>query len=193
MVEGTDKEERVNAAIPMESVPALTLDLEGLFRAHHARVLQAAYRITGNAGDAEDVLQTIFLRLLRREETPDLAPSPGAYLHRAAVNAAVDLLRRRQRQSSVPLESLADDLHAGTDEDPSEQQRAQELRRWLRSALARLGENAAEIFALSCFEGLGNTEIAEVMGMTPNAVGVVLHRVRRQLREELRHIEGQRS
>src|SRR2546430_9865113 len=40
-------------------------ELEAVFRAHHARVLQAAYRVTGSMADAEDVAQSVFLRLAR--------------------------------------------------------------------------------------------------------------------------------
>ena len=65
---------------------------EALFREHHGAVYRAAYRITGNAMDAEDVLQTVFTRLLRRERQRPFRER-GSYLHRAAVNAALDLMR----------------------------------------------------------------------------------------------------
>ena len=42
-----------------------TEGIENIFRTHHDRVFRAAYRVTGNTSDAEDVLQTVFLRLLR--------------------------------------------------------------------------------------------------------------------------------
>lgn len=60
--------------------------LETLFQAHHDRVFRTAHRITGSAADAEDVLQTIFLRLLKSEDTLDLSPNPEAYLSRAAID-----------------------------------------------------------------------------------------------------------
>ena len=72
-------------------------------------MFQAAYRISGSSSDAEDVLQTVFLRLLRRgdgsagEGLPRLEPNPEGYLHRAAVNAALDLVRARARARSVPV------------------------------------------------------------------------------------------
>src|SRR5215208_406271 len=82
--------------------------LEAAFRRHHEAVFRAAYRITGNPMDAEDVLQTVFTRLLRREEGEGLDPEgAGSYLHRAAVNAALDLLRARRRSRSVRLEEAA--------------------------------------------------------------------------------------
>ena len=81
-------------------------ELERLFREHHGQVFRAAYRITGSVTDAEDVLQTIFLRLASNAGTPDLAPSPAGYLHRAAVNAALDLVRSRRSTRATSLEEL---------------------------------------------------------------------------------------
>src|SRR3954451_7209443 len=51
------------------AVPDPSEDIERAFRAHHDRVFRAAYRVTGNISDAEDVLQTVFLRLLRHGHT----------------------------------------------------------------------------------------------------------------------------
>ncbi len=78
------------------------LGLESVFLEHQRRVFRAAYRITGNAQDAEDVLQTVFLRLARQGDAASLA-NPSSYLYRAAVNAALDLLRARKERSSVVL------------------------------------------------------------------------------------------
>lgn len=62
------------------------LALERLFDAHHRLVYGAAWRVTGNAADAEDVLQTVFLRLAGRDLSADLIENPEGYLRRAAVN-----------------------------------------------------------------------------------------------------------
>jgi RNA polymerase sigma-70 factor, ECF subfamily len=186
---GRDEDSNVSAATQQETpVPGGT-DLEALFAAHHARVLQAAYRVTGNAGDAEDVLQTVFLRLVRREEAV-LEPSPEAYLYRAAVNAALDLLRSRRRGPSVPLED-AGQPRAGAGADPEELRRGREIEAWLRDAVGRLAPQSAEVFALHVFEGRSHEEIAEALGLSRNAVAVVLHRARRQLKRELAALEGE--
>ena len=70
-------------------------------------MFRAAYRVTGNAGDAEDVLQTVFMRLLRRHSDAEAVGNMEAYLRRAAVNAALDLIRSRQAAPHVSLEDLA--------------------------------------------------------------------------------------
>src|SRR6185436_9684824 len=79
-------------------------ELEAIFRAHYRLTYRTAYAVTGSAADAEDVVQTIFLRLLRREVPPDLRKNPGAYLYRAAVNQSVSVIRERKRRmlNSVP-------------------------------------------------------------------------------------------
>src|SRR5215468_9608753 len=79
---------------------SLPAGFEQLFQEHHGLVYRAAYRITGNVQDAEDVLQTLFLRLLHRGRQLDLNANPKGYLHRAAVNIALDIVRARRRISS---------------------------------------------------------------------------------------------
>ncbi len=159
--------------------------LEELFQTHHEKVFRAAYRVTGNASDAEDVLQTVFVRLLRREDAIDLSRSAGSYLHRAAVNAAVDLLRRRIRAGAVELDSVGDSLEDPGQPGPERRERGRELGQDLRRSLAALSPESAEIFTLRYFEGYGNKEIARLLGKSQTAVAVTLHRVRGRLQKEL--------
>ena len=70
--------------------------LETLFQQHHDRVFRTAYRVTGSAADAEDVLQTVFLRLARGSEAVTVPDNPESYFARAAVNASLDLLTRAE-------------------------------------------------------------------------------------------------
>lgn len=158
--------------------------LEALFREHHERVFRAAYRVTGNAEDAEDVLQTVFFRLLGRHDL-DLSQSAASYLHRAAVNAAVDLLRRRKRTAAVDVEAFEETLEDPAQPGPERRERGRELSAALRRALALLTPKHAEIFALRYLEGYANKEIAALLGATQTAVAVTLHRVRGRLQQEL--------
>jgi RNA polymerase sigma-70 factor (ECF subfamily) len=165
-------------------------DLEQIFEAHHSVVFGAAYRVTGSAQDAEDVLQTIFLRLLRRRKTIDLSPSPKSYLYRAGVNAALDLLRTRTRSRSLPLDDLDASLEESSLLNPDRRQEDRELRKQLRQAILCLSERSAEIFCLRFLEGFGNREIANMLGMSQTAVGVALHRARNQVKKELGSLVG---
>ena len=67
-----------------------------LYERHYEAVFRAALRVTGNPADAEDVLQTVFVRVLARGGDVEDVALPAAYFRRAAVNAAVDVLRRRE-------------------------------------------------------------------------------------------------
>lgn len=167
-------------AMPDAISPEAGSPLERLFHDHHARVYRAAYRVTGSATDAEDVLQTVFLRLARKGGAAPL-DNPASYLYRAAVNAALDVLRRRQ--AVQPLEAAEDAPAAAAAPELVD---VAELRGALRSALARLSPRAAEMFALRYLEGHANREIARHMRTSAAVVAVTLFRARRQLKDDLR-------
>jgi RNA polymerase sigma-70 factor (ECF subfamily) len=181
------KEEAVPAtATHLQSVPNTPpAMLETLFREHYNQIYRTAYRVTGSADDAEDVLQTVFLRLARRDEALDLSPSPGAYLHRAAINASLDLVRSRAVSKPVQLEDVEAELSTNPKLSPAAQHEDRELRRLIQQAVARLGSTASEMFVLRYFEGYGNREIAEMLNTSQMVVGVVLHRARTRLRKEI--------
>jgi len=193
MGEGERRAGGVQAAAyerPLDSPPEA---LEALFREHHGAVYRAAYRITGDAMDAEDVLQTVFTRLLRREEQPDLSDSAGSYLHRAAVNAALDLMRRRKRSRRVDLEEVGETLVDHTELGPERTSGNRELKDRLRQAMSRLSPRQAEIFTLRYLEGIGNLEIARLLGASQTSIAVLLHRARHRLQKELGSLEGEPS
>jgi RNA polymerase sigma-70 factor (ECF subfamily) len=171
-------------------------DLEGFWNDYSEPILRAAYRVTGSAADAEDVLQIVFLRLARRADSHDGAIEldhgrAGGYLHRSAVNAALDIVRSRQRAGWVPLEPAGTrDALASLGPDPERDHANRELRANLRLAIARLSSRAAEIFVLRYFEDVPNREIAKLLGISQGLVAVLLHRTRARLRKELAALEG---
>jgi len=150
-------------------------EIERIFEECNGLVFRTAYRITGNAADAEDVLQAVFLRLLRRERTSEPIDHHESYLRRAAINVALDTVRARREALSGPLEDV-----------PPAPGDSTELRESLRKALAVLAPRSAEIFALRFFEGYTNPEIARMLEMSQVHVAVLLHRIRKQLQKELR-------
>ncbi|MCD9186122.1 MAG: sigma-70 family RNA polymerase sigma factor [Pyrinomonadaceae bacterium] len=159
-------------------------ELGALFRDHHKTVFRIAYRITGSRSDAEDVLQTIFLRLTPSRR--DLSPNPEGYLHRAAVNASLDLIRRRARANFVALDNIDFSQNAKLSTPSPEDGFADgELRELIRHAVAKLEGRAATAFALRYFEGYDNARIAKVLGTSQLVVAVTLHRARTRLRKEI--------
>jgi len=175
----------------MEPAASSAQDLEANFRAHHAMVFRAAYRVTGNAGDAEDVLQTVFLRMMKRDPDAEPVGNIASFLHRAAVNAGVDLVRARQNIRNIPLDELEPVLAEPSHRNPDRLQNSGEIRDWLRLAIGRLNPRIAEMFTMRFFEGRDNPEIARLMNTTPGTVAVTLSRTRDRLQKEyLAHLGG---
>jgi len=160
--------------------------LEQVFMDHYEAVYRTAYRITGNGTDAEDVLQTLFLRLVRQPAAPVRDGQWLPYLRCAAVNAALDVLRRRR---SVPLAVVEPRLQEPRP-GPYELYRGRELGERLRAVLATMTPRAATIFLLRYVEGHTNTEIARMVGTSTSTVAVTLFRARRHLRRSLRSFRG---
>jgi RNA polymerase sigma factor (sigma-70 family) len=176
----------LQSALAEEPAIVVPSEFERTFRAHHGLVFRTAYRITGNAADAEDVSQTVFLRLFRRGTSADGPATDGlknaalenaeAYLRRASINAALDVMRSRQSDRTVELTDLpAEPAH----DDP------RELRLALRRALAQLKPRPAEIFVLRFLEGFSNSQIARMLGISQVLVAVIVYRARQQLRKAL--------
>lgn len=160
-----------------------------LFTQHHRRVLVAAYRITGSMADAEDVAQSVFLRMM-----PGGVPleNPGSYLYRAAANGALDLLRRRKTAGKESLEDAAGLKLVTAGHSPEAEASNLELAAMLRLAISELPARAAEMFALRYLEDLGNREIASLMQTSQAVVAVTLHQARAKLKKRLKELEGKR-
>lgn len=166
---------QVEEPIELTPTPARAAFAE-LYERHYEAVFRAALRVTGNPADAEDVLQTVFLRVFSGGEADEAGRRPAAYFRRAAVNAAVDLLRRR----AVRPETVYDDgaPHAAV-ETPLL------LKERLRRAVSILERDDTTLFLLRHVEGLSIEELARVFGLEKNNVTVRLHRIRLRLQTEM--------
>lgn len=164
--------------------PATELSL--LFGEHHRRVLTAAYRVTGNMADAEDVAQAVFLRLARADGP---VTNAGSYLYKAAINGALDLLRQRRSAQTEPLESAEYAQAAGAGSSPETEASGRELGALLRIAISELPTRAVEMFILRYVEEHGNREIAALMGTSQAVVAVTLYNARSRLKKRLSELE----
>jgi len=159
----------------MTSTPVLA-GFASLYQRRYEAVFRAALRVTGSAADAEDVLQTVFLRVLSQREHDEADRRPAAYFRRAAVNAAVDLLRRRVVRAETGYDDRAP--HAAVEP-------ALLLKEQLRRAVATLDPDDATLFLLRYVEGLSNQELADEFRLEKNNVAVRLHRIRVRLQAEM--------
>lgn len=144
-----------------------------LYERHYEAVFRAALRVTGNPADAEDVLQTVFLRVMAQGGDLGDVALPAAYFRRAAVNAAVDVLRRRELRAESVYENHAAVQPPGL------------LKERLRRALRILDSDDASLFLLRHVEGLSIEELAAMFRLERNNVSVRLHRIRLRLQAEM--------
>ena len=175
-------------AAAIEPAISATAELEDLFRAQHARVLKAAYRITGSMSDAEDVAQNVFLRIVQRGDSRSAIANPDSYVYRAAINGALDFIRRRQREHVADGEAVETLADSRSTERATQAREAVEA---LRASLSQLSPRAAEMFVLRYVEEREIGEIARLMDTSRAVVAVTLHRARARLRRDLAsHMRG---
>ena len=159
---------------------------EEIVRTHSARVYRLAYRLTGNAADAEDLTQEVFVRVFRSVSRY----TPGTFegwLHRITTNLFLDMARRRQR---IRFEGLGEDavhrLH-GLGPTPAEAFEERHLDADVTTALEALPPEYRAAVVLCDTEGLSYEEIAATLGVKLGTVRSRIHRGRAHLRTALDH------
>ena len=159
---------------------ALSPDFAEIYREYSPLVYRTARAVTGNAEDAEDVLQTIFVKLIRSDYTGPLKKNPKAYLYRAAVNLSLDLLRARSRRTFTHdvdhLEAPAASCNSQFDD---------ELHHRLAGALAALSPESAHVLVLRYVHNYSDAEISRLLGTSRGAIALRLFRLRARLKKAL--------
>jgi RNA polymerase sigma-70 factor (ECF subfamily) len=147
-----------------------------LYERHSETVYRSALRVTGNPADAEDVLQTVFMRVLHQDTALDPETTPASYFRRAATNASLDILRRRTSRNEAPLD---EGFGRASPESPAV------LKEQLRRAIGQLNPKDAELFVLRFVEGMSNGELAELCGVEKAQIAMRIYHIRQQLQQEL--------
>ncbi|MBA4208637.1 MAG: RNA polymerase sigma-70 factor [Parvibaculum sp.] len=153
-----------------------------LMERHLGRTVALARRMMGNQADAEEVAQEVFLRVWTHAERWEPGRAQfSTWLHRVATNLCLDRLRRRRGTVDI------DDMPDLVSEEPGPDRRleADELAARVEAALQQLPERQRAAIALSHYQGLSNTETAEILAVSVEAVESLLSRGRRQLRSLL--------
>ena len=147
--------------------------MEAVFRRYSGPVYSVAFRVLRDSGQAEDVLQEVFLQLWRKPAAfVQNRGSLGAWLVVIARNRAIDVLRRRKPSSSVEDVVLASPVNVA---DEAERNTVMEK---VRGVIANLPEEQRKTLQLAYFEGLSHTEIASRTG---DPLGTVKTRIRQAL------------
>jgi RNA polymerase sigma-70 factor (ECF subfamily) len=173
-------------------------DVQGAFEVlverYQHRLVGVLVHLIGKADEAEDLAQEAFLRIYRARKGYRPRAKFSTWLFTIANNLALNHLRSKGRNPTVPLNSedtgsqpvrLGDERVFAPDGTPSAQVRKVELSEVVREALERLGEDQKVAVLLNKFEEMSYAEIAEVMGRSEAAVKSLLARARTNLREEL--------
>jgi RNA polymerase sigma-70 factor, ECF subfamily len=166
----------------MGEVPKqLSQQLEHIFDRHYELIYRTAYGLTGSAADAEDIVQTIFVRLLNRELPADLSTAPERYLYRAAFNLSLNTIRNKKRELLTGNMEVFDAGYV-TGEASAEDLALDQA---LREAIAALNPAAAQIVILRYVHDYGLADIARMLGTTRSTVAVSLYRSRSRLKKYL--------
>ena len=149
---------------------------------HLTRMLALARRMLGNHADAEEVAQEVFLRVWTHAERWEPGKAQfGTWLHRVATNLCLDRLRRRR--GTEDIDAIPEP--ASGEPGPDRQLEQRELAARVEAALQSLPERQRAAIVLSHYQGLGNIEAADILGVSVEAVESLLSRARRQLRVAL--------
>jgi RNA polymerase sigma factor (sigma-70 family) len=153
------------------TIPRFAPEFEAIFEEHYDLVYRTAYGVTGSVEDAEDVTQTVFLRVFRSEIPISSMKNPAGYMYRAAANLSLSLVRSRKRRAKdVELVEVEE-----REEDHSR----------LYQAIAELPARFGEVLILRYQQELSDVEIAKLLGTSRGVIAVTLYRARRRLKRIL--------
>jgi RNA polymerase sigma-70 factor, ECF subfamily len=180
-------------ALPSEG--SASDSFRALVEEHSPMVFRLAYRMTGNASDAEDVVQETFLKAHRSLGGFDERARFGTWIYRIAVNAAIDLIRRRGRLAATAHRTPEDEMQlvetiASTDPLPDRLALSGQIQSSVAAALTQLSERERAAFVLRHMEGMPIERISEILKIGPNAVKQTVFRAVQKLRRDLAPLAG---
>lgn len=165
---------------------------EDFMNTNHKRVYTLAFRITGDPGDAEDVVQEVFLRIHQRR-TEIRGETVHAWMLRIATNCAYDRLRKKKREPLTENDIPSEDDRGGgfLDQSASGSSSAEELMldaeqvQMLKSCLSLLCHRQFACIQLKYFEEMEQTTIAQTLGISDATVSREIKRAEAALRQHL--------
>ena len=145
-------------------------------------LLHTALRMLGQQQDAEDAVQTTFLKLYRWIQNYNYSSKFSTYLFRILMNACFDILRKRKRMKVSPLEEGYVSYHSRHEE-----------KMVLEEAIKALPERMRACFILFAVEELKQSEIAQIMNITPGGVKSTIYHAKTRLRAKLSDLQIKES
>jgi RNA polymerase sigma factor (sigma-70 family) len=160
--------------------------LTALFERYHRPLFGFLYRMTGSRATAEDLVQDVFVRVLKYRKTYRETGSFEAWLFHIARNTRHDFARKHPA-----MESISDDMDmAATGPSPGLRLEQHEDAALLKDALSRLPADKRELIILVRYRGLTYAELGTLMGADAGTMRVRLHRAIRQLADIFGQLRG---
>ena len=161
-----------------------------LVEAHQSKIYSLCYRMTGNAEDAADLTQEVFLSAWRSLSRFQEQSSFGTWIYRMATNASIDFLRREKRRQvlSMTMEEDSEERQAQVPDErysPHRLLEQKEARQAVAGALAALSPEHRQVLVLREMEGLSYQEIGQLLDLEEGTVKSRIARARLALRDFL--------
>ena len=156
-----------------------------LVERHSRYVFSVAYRLTGSAEDAEDIVQTTFLKAYRQLSRFEARADFRTWLHKIAMNCSIDLVRSRRYREVQGRDDWEADLAEatpGVSPGPDRLLLSSEIRDRVRDGLAQLTASERAAFTLRHVEGLSIREVAQAMGLKTEAAKNSIFRAVKKMR-----------
>jgi RNA polymerase sigma-70 factor (ECF subfamily) len=182
---------------PAEAEPApdaSALTPEHVFQEYAPRIYHLARRLLGKSEDAEDVTQDVLLQVIRKLATFRGEAALWTWLYRMTVNAALRYREQRAGREAHRLHEPIEEFGTHGEHlapvrhwvaEPAQEALDQEMRQLIEAAIAQLPAAYRDVYVLADVEGLPNAEIAELLGLSVQAVKSRLHRARLLMRKAL--------
>jgi RNA polymerase sigma-70 factor, ECF subfamily len=161
-----------------------------LVERHSRAVFRLAHRMTGNASDAEDVVQETFLKAYRQLSRFESRANFGTWVHRIAVNCSIDLIRARPHREAGHDAADLEQFGAGESADPGlpspeRLMLSAEVQGRISDAMSALSKMERAAFVLRHFEGRSIDEISQALGLKTNATKHSIFRAVKKMRQAL--------
>jgi RNA polymerase sigma-70 factor (ECF subfamily) len=172
----------MSSLVAQETTPGYERQLEQMFCEHYSMLYRTALSILDNRADADDVPQTIFLRLLRTGLPQEMSRNSAGYLYRAAVNVSLNVIRTRKR---LRLTGGVETLEVAI--DASSTIAKENMHQQLAEAIAELPQGAAHVLILRYVHNCPEADIAKILGVSRSTVAMRLFRARKKLKKLMRN------
>jgi RNA polymerase sigma factor (sigma-70 family) len=163
-----------------------------LFDRYHQKLFDFFYRLSGDTASSDDLVQEVFLRMLKYRHTFRNDSEFRAWMYRIARSARVDRFRRQKNESPLPV-GHDEMLDAGEDSIVLDQLEQQEMSELLRQALLRLPEDKRELLVLARFQELKYEQIATLLDVDVRTIKTRVHRAMLELRNIAHKMTGERN